>query len=87
MESETREASSMSRRDAEEKPRTVSSMPGRPTIREPLDRAMDWPMPAAPRTGRPSFEIMPAAFRMSRLDCLWDGLATSTRAPGSVWAR
>ena len=85
--SSTREASSISSIETAENPRTVPSIPGSPTIRDPFGSTSEISLSPSPSRLIPSIGTMSAAFRTNSPDCRYDGLATSTRLFGRVNAR
>ena len=83
--SSTRAASSITSIDTAENPRTVSSVPGSPTMREPFGSSTEirvMPIPAR-NNPQPRHQLLPPLSRNSA-DCRSVGLATRTRLLGRV---
>ena len=76
----TRDASSTSSSVTAENPRIVSSLPGSPTIREPLGNCSDMSLVPSPFVRIPSRRANPAAFRTNSPLCRPLGLTTSDQA-------
>src|SRR5579884_2072737 len=85
--SRTTDASSISSSDTAEKPRTLASFPGSPTIRLPFGSRNDSELYPSPRIASFRASRSSSVFRINAPVCRSLGLATSTRHLGSVNAR
>src|SRR5262249_21309455 len=85
--SSTRDASSITSIETAENPRTVSSFPGSPTIRDPFGKANETSLSPSPRGRIPSLPAKIAAFLTNSPLCRDDGDTTITRLSGFVYAR
>ena len=83
--SSTRDASSISSSDTAENPRTVPSVPGSPTIRDPFGSSSELALSPSPRGVIPSRRQHPRAFRKNSALCRSHGLATSTSASPAAY--
>src|ERR1017187_4118217 len=80
----TRDASSTSNSRTAENPRIVASVPGSPTMRDPLGSASEISLSPSPVGRIFSLRTNPAAFFRNSPLCLALGLTTSVRLPLSV---
>src|ERR1019366_5013883 len=79
-----RAASSTSSSETAENPRTVASVPGSPTIRDPFGNSSEISLSPSPFGRIPSSRANPVAFRRNSPLCRPLGLTTTVRLP-AVW--